>query len=285
MNFISKNIDVVIPTLHGKNLYKTIKSLNSGSLRPRKIICVYYYKFNFSILKKKFKNIYFVKSNIGNQVQQRIEGFKHVNSKYVLQLDDDIILEKNALLNLMKIKIKLGDKALVGPVFLDLNNNSIHNLESNKYILSNIYKYIICGANYGVKKIGTITSLGLAYGVNSNIEKKIVKCQWLPGGCVLFSRNMLEKSYDKFILSKKSFCEDIFFSIQRTKKKFSHYTITNSLAYKKIDKSKFDFLAYKDEMKNRLFLLNYTKGNVIRFYIWVIFEFFFRLVKPSISKN
>jgi glycosyltransferase involved in cell wall biosynthesis len=285
MSFISKNIDVVIPTLNGKNLYKVIKSLSSGSLRPRNIICVYYYKFNFSVLKKKFKNIYFVKSNIGNQVQQRIEGFKHVNSKYVLQLDDDIILEKNALLNLMKIKIKLGDKALVGPVFLDLNNNSIHNLESNKYILSNIYKYIICGANYGVNKIGTITSLGLAYGVNSNIKKKIVKCQWLPGGCILLSKNVYEKSYDKFILSKKSFCEDIFFSIQRTRKKFSHYTITNALVYTKINKSKFDFLAYKDEIKNRLFLLNYTKGNVIRFYIWVIFEFFFRLVKPSISKN
>jgi GT2 family glycosyltransferase len=273
MKFIAKKIDVVIPTLHGKNLYYTIKSLNTGSLRPRKIICVYYYKFNFYKFKKKFKNIYFVKSNIRNQVQQRIEGFKHVNSKYVLQLDDDIILEKNALLNLMKNKIKLGNNAVVGPVFLDLNNNAIHNLESNKYYLSNIYKYLICGANYGVNKIGTITSLGLSYGVNSNLKKKIIRCQWLPGGCVLLSRNILEKKYDKFILSKKSFCEDIFFSIQRRKKGFNHYTVTNSLVYTKIVKSKFNFLAYKSEIKNRIFLLKYLKGNLIRFYIWVFFEF------------
>ena len=138
---------------------------------------------------------------------------------------------------------------------------------------------------YELNKIKNINYFNKKLLEYSNIEKKKVKCQWLPGGCVLFSRKMLEKSFDKFILSKKSFCEDIFFSIQRTKKKFSHYTITNSLVYTNIEKSKFDFLAYKDEIKNRIFLLNYTKGNVIRFYIWVIFEFFFRLVKPSISKN
>tara|TARA_B100000780_G_C21125965_1_gene456896 strand:+ start:2244 stop:3104 length:861 start_codon:yes stop_codon:yes gene_type:complete len=286
MNFSSKNIDVVIPTLCGKKLYKTIKSLSLGSLKPRKIICVYYYKFNFSIFKKHFKNIYFIKSNVRNQVQQRIEGFRHVKSNYILQLDDDIIFEKNTLLNLMKNKIKLGKKSLVGPVYLDLNKKSIHNAESNKKVLTNIYKYFICGALYGINKIGTITSLGLAYGVNANIKKKIVRCQWLPGGCILFSKNLLKNSFDKFIFDKKSFCEDIFFSIQRTKIKFKHFTITNSLVYTERNKEQFNFKTYCDEIKIRQFLLKYTMGNKIRFYLWALLELLNRSVfKKLYSRN
>ena len=281
MNFHFKNIDVVIPTLGGKKLYKTVKYLNSGSLKPKKIICVYYYKFNFSLFKKNFKNIYFVKSNVRNQIHQRNEGFRHVKSNYILQLDDDIIVEKNTLLNLMKSKIKLGKKSLVGPVFLDLNKKSIHNEESNKKVISNIYKYFICAALYGIDKIGTITSLGLAYGVNASIKKKIVKCQWLPGGCVLFSKILLQNSFDKFSFDKKSFCEDIFFSIQRTKMKFKHFTITNSLAYTEKDKGQFNFKLYCDEIKIRRFLLKYTKGNIIRFYLWALLE----LLNRSILKK
>ena len=40
MNYNSKNIDVVIPTLNGKRLYKTIQSLNIGTIKPKNIVSV-----------------------------------------------------------------------------------------------------------------------------------------------------------------------------------------------------------------------------------------------------
>jgi glycosyltransferase involved in cell wall biosynthesis len=281
MGYYQNKIDVIIPTLNGKKIHKTIESLNIGILKPKIIICIYYYKFDFQKIIKNFKNVLFVKSHIKNQVQQRILGYDYVDSNFILQLDDDIILDKKALLNLYKNKIILGEKSIVGPVFLDLDGKSIHNLETNTRFFSNIYKYLICDARYGDKKIGTITSLGVAYGVNIKTNKKIVKTQWLPGGCVLFSRNILKENYDTFKFKGKSYSEDVFFSLQREKKNFKHFTIINSKVY--IDKSnkKFIFKDFMSEIKIRNFLLKYTKGNKHRFYLWVFLEF----IKENILKK
>ena len=109
----------------------------------------------------------------------------------------------------------LGAKSIVGPVFLDLDGKSIHNSETNTCFFTNVYKYLICDAKYGEKKIGTITSLGIAYGVNIKINKKIVRTQWLPGGCILFSRDILKKNFDIFKFKGKSYGEDVFFYLQR----------------------------------------------------------------------
>lgn len=273
MNDLNNKIDVIIPTLDGKNIYKTIKSLNLGILKPKKIICVYYYKFNFRKIKKIFKNILFVKSNIKNQVQQRILGYKYSNSNYILQLDDDIILNKKTLLNLYKNKIILGKKSIVGPVFLDLDGRSMHKLETNRNFFTNIYKYLICDASYGEKKIGTVTSLGIAYGINSKTKKKIIKTEWLPGGCILFSRDILKERFDPFEFKGKSYSEDVFFSLQRIEKKFNHFTIVDSIVYTNKINEKFIFKNFISEMKIRYFLLKYTKGNKFRFFLWSCLEF------------
>ena len=273
MGYYQNKIDVVIPTLNGKKIFKTIESLNLGILKPKKIICIYYYKFDFQKIKKIFKNVLFIKSNIKNQVEQRILGYDYVNSNFILQLDDDIILDKKTLLNLYKSKMKLGEKSIVGPVFLDLDGKSIHNLETNTRFFSNIYKYLICDAKYGEKKIGTITSLGVAYGVNIKINKKIVRTQWLPGGCILFSRDILKKNFDIFKFEGKSYCEDVFFSLQREIFFFKHFVVTNSVVYTDKSNEKFIFKDFISEIKIRKYLLKYTKGNQIRFYLWVFFEF------------
>ena len=156
---------------------------------------------------------------------------------------------------------------------MDLDGKSIHNLEANTNFFSNIYKYLVCDASYGDKKIGTITPLCIAYGVNIKTNKKIVQSQWLPGGCILFARNILKESFDAFKFKGKSYSEDIFFSLQREKKNFKHFTIINSIVYTDKRNEKFIFKDFVSEIKIRHFLLKYTKGNLIRFYLWVLLEF------------
>ena len=74
-------------------------------------------------IKKKFKNIRFIKGKVKNQVQQRLQGFKYVKSSLILQLDDDIILKRNTLSLLLKYKSKLGKRSVVGPTYLNSKIN------------------------------------------------------------------------------------------------------------------------------------------------------------------
>lgn len=285
MNYYSKSVDVVIPTLNGKKLYKTVESLNYGTIKPKNIICVYFYKFNFNLYKKKFKNIQFIKGKVKNQVQQRLQGFKYVKSSLILQLDDDIILKRNTLSLLLKYKSKLGKRSVVGPTYLNSKNKPLHNFESNNNFFSNIYKCLICDAKYGSKKIGTITSIGLAYGINTKTNKNFLRCQWLPGGCILFSKYLLKIKFDKIFFKNKSFCEDIFFSLQRNMKKFIHYTVVNSIVYTDTSREKFSLSFFIDEIKIRRNLIKYTKGNVFRFYLWSILEFLNRFFYKRLFPN
>jgi len=268
-------IDIIIPTLGGNKLFSTISSINKGILKPKKIICVYYGNIN-KIKYKKFKNLQFVKSKEKGQVVQRNLGFKYSKSKFILQLDDDIVLNKNCLSKLIKAKKKLPDNAFLAPIILDNEGNSFYTNENKSNILLNFYKYFICAAPFGEKKIGKFTSLTLCYGVNKQIKNSFFKCTWLPGGCILFSRKYLKYKTDKFPFKGKAYCEDLFYSIKRSNLNLKHYVIKGALVKTFKNSDKFIFKNFIDEITIRYYLLKILKGSKIRFFIWVIFEFFIR---------
>ena len=110
-------ISIVIASLGGKTLIDTLINLNKYAEVPDEIICV--------IPEKMFvhhdyflqKNIKIIKTNFFGQVQQRVEGFKHVKNELVLQLDDDIEININDIKELMRHLNKLDDKSSIGPQF------------------------------------------------------------------------------------------------------------------------------------------------------------------------
>ena len=118
-----------------------------------------------------------------------------------------------------------------------------------------------------------ITSIGLAYGINTKTNKNFLRCQWLPGGCILFSKYLLKIKFDKIFLKINLFVKIFFFSLQRNMKKFIHYTVVNSIVYTDTSREKFSLSFFIDEIKIRRNLIKYTKGNVFRFYLWSILEF------------
>lgn len=273
-------LDVIIPTLNGKNIIKTIQSLNSGTLKPRKIFCIYFYQFNQSNFKN-IKNIEFIKSNKKGQVSQRYLGIKKSKADVILQIDDDVIVDRNCLLNLVKSLKVLGKDSAISPIFLDLKNKkkSLHSFSSNIFL--NLYYYLICGAPFGDKKEGKITSLTVSYGINKS-NKKTFKTDWLPGGCVLSFRKAILKSYKEFPFGGKAFCEDLFFSLLRKKNKIKHYVIKNSKVYTNYTPNNLKLSDFLSELKIRKYLLKFTKGNIFRFYIWVLFELINRFLIKKI---
>ena len=93
----SSKVSVVIPSLGEKQLENTLIHLNNGTIIPDEIlICIpksYAPKFDCH----KFHNLKFVFTEKMGQVKQRIEGFKLAKNKYILQMDSDLVLEKNCL--------------------------------------------------------------------------------------------------------------------------------------------------------------------------------------------
>jgi glycosyltransferase involved in cell wall biosynthesis len=269
-----KNIDIVIPTLGGMSLYKTIIAINSGSIKPKKIFCISY-KNKLKNLKK-FKNVKVITTNICNQVKQRNLGIKMCKQKYILQLDDDIFLKKNTLFLLYKALGRELPNAAVGPVFLDLQGKPIHSTNDN--FIKNLYKFLICGADWGIHKSGKVTSLGIAYGISTDMAGESQKTEWLPGGCVLFHNNKRIKEFKKFNFSGKSYCEDIFFSLERSRLKINQFVISKAKVKTEFNKPKLGLIEFIKEIRIRFSLLKFTKGSFIRFFIWTISEFFIRLI-------
>ena len=278
------DVDVVIPTLNGTNIIKTINFLNKGSLRPKKIICIYAKSFNFYSIKKKHNNIVFFKSLKKGQVIQRNYGIKKTTSSLVLQLDDDILLGKNCLLDLVKAYKTIKKNSVIGPLYFNNKNKNIHKFNDNLFI--NIYKFLICDAPFGKSKIGKITSLALSYGVSDKIKDCIFKTDWLPGGCVLSNRKIALSNLQNFPFNGKAYCEDIFFSIIRKRKKIDHYVLTRAKVTTLYDNYFFSLIDFYREIKIRRFLITYLSGNPVRFYLWVFFEFWRRFtIKFLFSRN
>ena len=74
-------------------------------------------------------------------------------------------------------------------------------------------------------------------------------------------------------------CEDIFFSLQRNTKGYSHVVCNNSIAFTEISKNNFNLNEFFKEIKVRKSLLSFTGGNIIRFRLWMIFELILRVVR------
>ena len=158
-------------------------------------------------------NILVILSNKKNQVHQRILGFKKSKQKYVMQLDDDVWLDKKCLNNLYKF-IKGKNNLAIAPKYLDNVSLSKIYRKPNSSILK-FYHWLI-NSNKGYAP-GTISLSGYNYGEeDKNFGSKYH--EWLAGGAVLhLKKNIIFKNYYKFKF-KRSLCEDVLHSLLLRKK-------------------------------------------------------------------
>lgn len=211
-------LSVIIATLGGESLNATIHSLMTGTLLPDEIlVCIpEVYADRVNHLTDHIVTI--VPTLVKGQVQQRSVGFKKAAHELVMQLDDDMLFEKDGVEKLVQCLHKLGHGHVVGPVYYGIESQlCIHRMQTGLPALpKNLFDWLFCAAPWGIKKMGKVTAIGINYGVDdTKCAAAMMPVDWLPGGCVLSFRQDLVLN-DYFPFEGKAYCEDIFLSYHRS---------------------------------------------------------------------
>lgn len=196
-------------------LKKTIRCLLQNLPKNSEIIVVLPSNIKKSFEKIKNSKCKYVFCKIRGQVRQRIKGFKHAKHRFVLQLDDDIIVNKTCLSVLQKTLSTLGPNCAVSPAMF-WEHNGLPIVQSSKSVAGKIFENLF-GKNMQIAP-GKVSRLGTNPSFEFGQKKqKIVETEWLPGGCVLhIKKNLILKNYYPFF--GKAYSEDVMHSILLRKK-------------------------------------------------------------------
>ena len=166
------------------------------------------------------------------QVNQRLAGFRYASSEFVLQLDDDILIDSPSIVRLMHA-IKACNSCAVAPTLYkypslepwdgmprDFRSRSKH------WILGKIL-----GAKSGALCMGTISRGGVPFAVDPTFMKdESLDVDWAPGGVLLHRRiNLILDQY--FLFEGRASYEDLFHSVLLRKKGVKIMIIRDSRAY------------------------------------------------------
>ena len=221
-------ISIVIPSLGG-NLCDTLDSINEGSVRPDEIVICLPNNTHSVKHANKYKNLVIKYAQKYGQVYQRIIGFKNAKGGYVLQMDDDIILEKNCLENLLICLMKLGNTAAIAPAYFKRNTNSSLYKKKSKSLFHRAV-YWVANGSLGYEP-GVISLSGINFGLNfSNKTQDFNESEWLPGGCIMhFRENLIMKDY--FPFNGKAYSEDLIHSFLLKERGLKLYICNDSVVY------------------------------------------------------
>lgn len=177
------NYSVVIRTLgtSGDMYKKLLQSIEKQTIQPKEVLIVMAEGYQPPTDHIKNERIIYVRKGM---VNQRIEGFKHAISKYLLVVDDDIAFEENFVDELYK-QIKNSHADCVTP-------NLFPQSHKNKNIIQ--LKYLILGIKrYSRKKSPYLLRIGRTGGTIAckQVSKdKIYKMQTANFQCFFIKRDV-----------------------------------------------------------------------------------------------
>jgi len=205
-------LTVVIATLGGKTLTKTIEKLNHGTIIPSEILLCIPERESKRVEYLLTENVKIVITQCRGQVAQRAVGFQQASNDYVLQLDDDIYVNNNCLKSLINC-ISGNNKTAVGPKLYDINTGRYHSFmtaATNDSSWINKLLFWVVNGSSGYEP-GKISKSGINMGLLEDAGNW-VDIDWLPGGCVLHYKDNLFL-YDFYPFKGKAFAEDLYHSI------------------------------------------------------------------------
>lgn len=224
------DISVVIATLGGDSLKSTIEKLNSGTYIPTEILICIPKDVSDRVEIYRSENVHIIKTTMWGQVSQRIVGFQNVKCKYVLQLDDDVEVEKKCLEYLY---LSIIDKPFcsIAPSLLDkITGNSSDYMskpDPNSGLLYKLIFWVINGSNG--YQAGKISLAGINMAFNDNAQNNY-EVDWMPGGCVLHNKNnLIMQNYYPY--KGKAFSEDLFHSVLLKRKGITLFHCPNAICF------------------------------------------------------
>lgn len=267
-------ISVVIATLGDNSaIDETINSINQGNFIPAEIlICIPASEIKDTYSFESIDNVKITKTQFRGQVAQRAVGLSVAISQYVMQLDDDVILMEDTLKNLYEILKKMGVGNVLAPLFINRQNGELgakYSLGLRGFLL-NCYETLICGAPYGIKRMGCISPSGIGYGVAINQKSnRLTESEWIPGGAVLSHKeDLIVHNYYPF--KGKAYSEDLMHSILWRKNGCRLWTALDVLVLIDVSVESFKLSDIIRRYKAHLYVSKMINGNYFRTKIWLL---------------
>jgi hypothetical protein len=268
----SAPVSVVIPTLGGLTVEKTISRLNAGSVVPAEILICIPESEAHRLNEHFHANVRVVATACKGQVGQRAVGFRQASSELVMQLDDDVLLHERCLEYLVQDLASTGSYCAIAPAFI-WSESGQSPYEKHVGWFARLFYWGLNGATG--YRAGTVTKAGTEIGKTpASGDTRPCAVEWIPGGCVLHRKKDLVLD-DYFPFPGKAFCEDLIHSFILTNRKVRLYISSRAVAT--IDKpllsigSTSDSLAsLKMECRARRYYVEMAAKSKFRMYLYYL---------------
>lgn len=263
-------VTVVIATIGNMSILETVKSLEKSSLKPDEIIVVIPECNKNLIPKLDHLGVQITSTPFFGQVKQRNYGVDIAKNNTILQLDDDVILDRDCIKNLVDAHESFGINSAVGPQFKYFSGDLVSPIRSFFY---QMFSSLFWGSKKGASRFGTINGVGCGHGVDFSVQNTdFLRVDWLSGGCVLQNRSSrLDELH--FPFEGKAYCEDLMQSLIQTKKNsVAHFCIASAICWiKKEDLNCSNYNLNADYRAREHVLRLMGKGR-IRLNIWYLLK-------------
>ncbi len=225
-------LSVVMATLGGAQIARTIAEMNRGSVRPTEILICIPEEDAHRVATLSVDNVRIVPTKVRGQVAQRAEGFRQASCPVVMQLDDDILLASDAIEALMASLVALGRGHVVGAVFYNsVTAEPLSKIDAGlRGFIINLYETSVRGLPWGKRRMGALSKIGGCGSVDPRCcDEDLVTTAWLPGGCSLsFREDLVLDAF--FPFRGKAYSEDIIHSCLRARKGMTHHVAVTAKA-------------------------------------------------------
>lgn len=265
-------LSIVIATLGGDTLVETIAHLNRGKIIPAEILVCIPEDELYRVESMSLQNIRIIKVPFRGQVAQRAYGLRCASQSLVLQLDDDVALQPEDLQILVQSLAQLGHGHAVAPLFYHLSTGLCMTQYNRNVagLIKSLNAFLICGAPWGIRRMGSISQAGIGYGVDKDYcGYAPVETQWLPGGCVLcYKEDLITEDYYPFV--GKAYAEDLIHSVLWSQQGVRLWVIPSASGMTSVASMPFSWSTMRQVMLPHVYVVKLMGGKVWRLKLWYI---------------
>jgi hypothetical protein len=286
-----EDLTIVCATHNGINrIPLLINSIKKNVVSPKEIIICGTDKLDISLVDESVlreNKVSFIVSTVANQVHQRNLALFKVDTDYILQLDDDYILNRCAIGNYVRhFKGPNSNKKVVSGYVVSPNGDHMSYRTKSLYnssLFVRAFFYIVNGfkevSNMSILKSGRIFPLVLE-------DLESIEPEWLPSS-LMFHKDAIDKKILLDVknngIKGKAYYEDVFFTVLLRKRGFKLILDKNIILTHPYTSS-IKPREYIKTISRQKQLVESTKGSYLLFYLDVFLSISFYSILHIRSK-
>mgnify|MGYP001216374205 CR=1 FL=1 len=261
-------LSCVIPTLGGKCLENTLDQLQKGSVSPDEVLVCLPEGQALEARIDACPTMRMIHTEKWGQVAQRAKGFQEASGEWILQLDDDVTLEKQCLETMLDCARSVKTPIALAPGFFDSHSSVPLHSEDWRGFFRRANLFIMNGRRGFCP--GALTLSGHGFGPNLDEQRLAIQpVEWLSGGCVLHHRRNLVTD-DYFPFSGKAYCEDLIHSHYLRERGVDLGVCSRAKCYTERGGNWTSFNDWLGEYRARKYYQRLRSGSWLRMHLWYL---------------